>query len=159
MPQQPVRSKSNPTQRQPSRAGSWSLRSSPRSSPSTSPQAPPWSVVTTVVEVPSVPHDDGVLAKAGLGVVPLFTAARTNPEASPVSVLELVNAASASAAGWGAETRTDSEPGRERIDRELEREFEAEEHADRILFASGLRPRPRASGRGVPPNAPFMPSA
>ena len=156
--QQPVRSKSNPTQRPPSRAGSWSLRSSPRSSPSTSPQAPPWSVVTTVVEVPSIPHD-GVLAKAGLGVGPLFTAPRTTPETSPVSVLELANAASASAAGWGAETRMDSEPGRERIDRELEREFEAEERADRILFANGLRPRPHASTRGVPPNAPFMPSA
>ena len=143
--------------RQLTRTNSWSPRGSPRASPSASPQAPPWSIATSVVEIPFRSPDSASVA-ADLGAMPLFTKLSSAPDTTPTSVLEVVNAVQA--AGWGAETRMsagDSELSRERIDRELELEFEAAEQADRTLFASGLRPKPHASARGVPPNAPFMP--
>ena len=138
--------------RQLTRASSWP----PRASPSASPQAPPRSIAASVVEVPfRLPG-----SAADLEATLLFTKPTSGPDTTPTSVLEVLNARQA--AGWGAETRVsaeDTETKRGRIDRELELEFEAEERANRALFARGLRPKPHASTRGVPPNAPFMPSA
>lgn len=93
----------------------------------------------------------------------LFTKQRSAPDTTPTSVLEVANVKAATqAAGWGAETRAttsdDAELECERVDRELEREFEEGERADRVLFAAGVRPLPEFSARGVPPHAPFMPS-
>jgi len=124
-----ARSKSDPAQR---RADSWS----PRSSPSASPQLPLSRSVAAAVEIPFAPHSRSVLAEAGLDVTPLFTKPPPAPGTTPTSVLEL---------------------GRERVDHDLELEFEAGEQANRILFVNGLRAMPGASSRGVPPNAPFMP--
>jgi len=144
--------------RQVTRTSSWSPRASPRASPSASPQAPPWSIATSAVEIPFRSPDSAPVV-ADVGATPLFT----KPSAldtTPTSVLEVLDRMQA--AGWGAETRMradDSELSRERVDRELELEFEAAEQADRTLFATGLRPKPHASTRGVPPNAPFMPAA
>lgn len=132
----------------------------PRSSPSVSPQLPLSRSVTAAVEIPFAPHGRSVLAEAGLDVTPLFAKPSHTPDTTPTSVLEILNAAQA--AGWGAETRMgadDTELGRERVDHELEREFEAGEQANRVLFVNGLRAKPGASSRGVPPNAPFMPIA
>jgi hypothetical protein len=146
-----TRSKSNPTQR---RADSWS----PRSSPSGSPQLPPSRSVTAVVEVPRAPHGRSVLAEAGLDVAPLFAKPSSTPDTTPTSVLEVLDRVQA--AGWGTEARMgadDAELERERIDHDLELEFEAGEQANRVLFVNGLRAMPSASSRGVAPNAPFMP--
>ena len=94
-----------------------------------------------------------------LDALPLFVKPPDAPDTTPTSVLQVLDAVQA-AAGWGAETRAtpsdDAELARERVDRELEGEFEGGERADRALFAAGLRPMPHASKRGVPPNAPFM---
>lgn len=87
----------------------------------------------------------------------------TQANASPTSVVQplpTVAASPAPTAGWDQESRAPStdelELQREQIDKTLEREFEAMERADRVLFALGKRQLPKLSARGVAPNAPFL---
>ena len=105
----------------------------------------------------SPPH---ALGKASPALVPLFvTLPQPAEDATPTSVLDVADIPTTPAAGWGPETRattSDADPESELLDRDLEREFEANERSDRALFAGFPRPMPGASKRGVPPNAPFI---
>ena len=77
-----------------------------------------------------------------------------------VELLSTAATSPAPAPGWEQKNRAPSidnvELQREQIDKKLEREFEAMERADRMLFACGKRPLPELSARGVAPNAPFL---
>ena len=100
------------------------------------------------------------LLDAYLNEAPLFAKPPPGPDTTPTSVIELVSAKAAvqMATSWGAETRATAsdaelEAGRERVDRELELEFEESERANRRLWGDARSPL------GVAPNAPILPAA
>ena len=133
---------------------------SSRSSSSSPPRRRRASRTTRLVVVPDVEAVPPFLLDAYLNEAPLFAKPPPGPDTTPTSVIELVNARAAvqMATRWGAETRATASDAEleaevERVDRELELEFEESERANRRLWGDARSPL------GVAPNAPILPAA
>ena len=111
-----------------------------------SPRASSWAPArrpSPFVELPPPPHalcSTSALGKASPGTTPLFvTRPQPATNVTPTSVLDIASSLITPATGWGPETRataSDAELESERLDRTLEREFDANERYLSLIHIS-----------------------